>query len=691
MDEDLLKPSQVRKDRKPLPTYLPREVGGRFRVLSLLGSGACGDVVEAFDHQARGVVALKLLRAERVNENVVKRFFREATAMGRVKHPGVVRVIDSGKDATGIHYIAMELVRGGSLREVMRDRGGRLSAWEVARLAAEVCEVLQVAHSLGVIHRDLKPGNLIVPEGWESGEATVKVVDFGVAKIYDGPDGEPITNLTQTGESLGTPHYMAPEQISGRPLDGRADLYGLGCIMYHAVSGFRPIDGPNPFSVLMGHLERRPIALAQLVGVDYCPQYLSDFVDRMLEKDAEQRPVNAAAAEAEVRQFLDLLPRKAAPRVNPPPSAERLETFPAMGRAMNMGSSPDQAAREPLGPAALEPPVRAGSGQRPARDAEPAPVRGPVRAPGERAPGLTTPHDVMDERMPHVQSASLKYLGPVPTESAMVAAQDPDEEVGIGRGAKVAILLGALALLLGAIAAAGIVIVNKWPELIGLAPAETTDAGPPEVATKPQDPSEPKAGADAAPKGTDAAPTDVKAGEGDKKPVGKAGQRKAAAAGPNRAVELTSTPSGARVYRNTRALGTTPLTVQVDRSSPSPVVFMLVHPKSQTELVVIQPAELAAGDGPLQITRALDRLGGGMATVEIHSTPEGAQVKMGRRFIGIAPAVVEQPVRKQTVRLTVEGEGGVSRDILIGLRRDPQVVKVNLTTDADPVPTRIEK
>ncbi len=293
--------ARKRKVRRPVPRHLPGNIARRYRVLSLLGSGGVGEVVEAYDLKGDRPVALKLLKREAARDKqVLERFFREATALGRINHPSIVRVFDTGQDESGLYYLAMDFIQGVSLKERLQ-AVGRMPASEVVRLGAEVCEVMQVAHDLKIIHRDLKPSNLMVPDGWDEGQVPIKILDFGIAKIYFG-DGVGVPGkLTRQGDLIGTPQYMAPEQARGRPVDGRADLYSLGCILYELLSGHPPFGGNDHFAILLGHMEREPVRLEDLVGTDDVPAPLAELIHQLLAKDPDQRPVNAAVAEAQLR------------------------------------------------------------------------------------------------------------------------------------------------------------------------------------------------------------------------------------------------------------------------------------------------------------------------------------------------------------------------------------------------------
>ncbi len=207
-------------------------IAGRFRVESLLGSGGMADVYRAIDAATGAPIALKLMREEagRMQE-AVERVRREGQVLVSLAHPAIVRIETFGQTDDGRIFIAMELLEGETLGDVMRR--GRLSLSELAPIVAGTCAGLAAAHEKGIVHRDLKPDNIFLTKAADGMQ--VKLLDFGIAKVTDA------NKLTQTGEVLGTPRYMAPEQLSAeRDLDGRTDIYALGVILYEALAGKPP-------------------------------------------------------------------------------------------------------------------------------------------------------------------------------------------------------------------------------------------------------------------------------------------------------------------------------------------------------------------------------------------------------------------------------------------------------------------
>ncbi len=249
---------------------------GRYNIVSELGRGAMGMVYQAHDPQIDRMVALKVLREDRLTtEDYVQRFLKEATAIGRLSHPGIVTVYDVGQDH-GTIYIAMEFLEGQPLDEVFKS--GSLTMQDIVTIGVQVSEALQYAHKKGIVHRDIKPPNIIYTP-----EMNTKVTDFGIAHIDD-PDGQ---QMTRAGEILGTPVYMAPEQVMGQTVDGRSDLYSLGVILYELSTGQRPFKGDNLAAVFRAITNDDPVAPHQL-NPDVPPAFSSLILKAMAKKPEDR-------------------------------------------------------------------------------------------------------------------------------------------------------------------------------------------------------------------------------------------------------------------------------------------------------------------------------------------------------------------------------------------------------------------
>ena len=229
-----------------------RVLDGRYLIDTLLGAGGMGIVLGARHVFLSRRVAIKLLRPELLAFKSVRgRFFREARTASTITHPNVVEVIDFGVTRDDLCYLVMEYLDGIDLGT--RARGhGPMPVAEVMQIGYEVARALAAIHGAGVVHRDLKPENVALMSG-PADRIQLKVLDFGVAGIMAAPDGE---RLTKHGHAIGTPHYMSPEQCEGEAVDGRSDVYALGCIMWELAVGRPPFGGANPLEILSAHITK---------------------------------------------------------------------------------------------------------------------------------------------------------------------------------------------------------------------------------------------------------------------------------------------------------------------------------------------------------------------------------------------------------------------------------------------------
>jgi predicted Ser/Thr protein kinase len=268
-------------------SYIGRVIAGRYALERLLGKGGMGLVFAARHVAVNRAVAVKVLRPEYArSDEAVARFHREAKAAAAVGSPHIVEVLDFGFSEEGGAYLTMELLVGEDLAELVR-REGALDPARVVGIVRQVAAALAAAHARGIVHRDLKSGNVFVERG-----DRVKVLDFGVSKVLDAGDGA--GHETLQGAVIGTAHYMAPEQASdGRNVDARADLYSLGCIAFELLTGELPFRGATPVEVLYKQAHespRRPSALRS--GI---PRSLDALVLALLAKDRGARPRDARA------------------------------------------------------------------------------------------------------------------------------------------------------------------------------------------------------------------------------------------------------------------------------------------------------------------------------------------------------------------------------------------------------------
>jgi serine/threonine-protein kinase len=254
----------------------------RYRIQRLLGRGGMGAVYLADDEVLKELVALKVISSAWASDEaaMIARFRREAGLARKVSAPTVIRIHDLGEIRPGVLYLSMEYFAGRTLAEVIAQRGV-VPIKDCQDFLSQICAGLDAAHAVGVIHRDLKPSNVLVGE-----RGAIKLIDFGLAT--SGTDG-----LTATGAIMGTPHYMAPEQVRGKAVDARTDIYALGALAYHLVCGRPPFAGDNPIAIGFAHLSETPIAPRQLRKD--CPEKLEAAILAALAKAPDERPASAKA------------------------------------------------------------------------------------------------------------------------------------------------------------------------------------------------------------------------------------------------------------------------------------------------------------------------------------------------------------------------------------------------------------
>src|SRR5216684_7462491 len=255
-------------------------LGARYRVLRVLGQGGMGAVYQARDQELDRIIALKVIRPElAANPSILQRFKQELILSRHVTHKNVVRIFDLG-EAGGTKFITMEFVEGEDLRGVLR-RKGKLSAKEAVAIIQQICRALDAAHAEGVIHRDLKPQNVMRdPQG------RVVVMDFGLARSLESE------GMTQTGALVGTLEYMSPEQALGASLDQRSDLFAVGLIFYELLTGKAPYKADTAIASLMKRTHARAIPASDVDSS--VPVSLSAIVSRCLERDPKDRYQSAA-------------------------------------------------------------------------------------------------------------------------------------------------------------------------------------------------------------------------------------------------------------------------------------------------------------------------------------------------------------------------------------------------------------
>ena len=308
--------------RQPEPTYSldasnafpPQFTGGRadsfsgrtldnkYRLETKLGSGGMGAVYLATRLHIGDKVAVKVLHGDLHNDpQAGERFRLEAQTAARLKHPNAVAVYDYGVTEDGLRYLVMELVEGYNLRQIISQQGA-LPLPAVAEVVSQVCAALEEAHRQGIVHRDIKPDNIIVQEA--SAGLRVKVLDFGIAKLRE----LATTNLTKGGSVMGTPRYMSPEHCMGEELDGHSDIYSLGVVLYEMLCGIVPFTAPTSTAVAVQQVTQAPPPLRRINS--FVPPAVETVVLHALEKRREARPQTAT-------EFMRLVEYSAGPPPSP--------------------------------------------------------------------------------------------------------------------------------------------------------------------------------------------------------------------------------------------------------------------------------------------------------------------------------------------------------------------------------------
>ncbi|MFL6078254.1 MAG: Stk1 family PASTA domain-containing Ser/Thr kinase, partial [Mycobacteriales bacterium] len=273
-----------------------RLLGGRYQLGGLLGYGGMAEVHRGRDLRLGRDVAIKVLRNDLARDSTFQaRFRREAQNAAQLNHPAIVAVYDTGEDRFGepgnegtLPYIVMEYVEGRTLREILQSEG-RLLPERALEITADVCAALEFSHRNGIIHRDVKPGNVMVTR-----TGAVKVMDFGIARALSST----AATMTQTSAVIGTAQYLSPEQARGETVDARSDVYSTGCLLYELLVGHPPFTGDSPVAVAYQHVREDPIPPSHL-NPDVSPS-----VDAVVLKALAKNPANRYQSAAEMRQDL---------------------------------------------------------------------------------------------------------------------------------------------------------------------------------------------------------------------------------------------------------------------------------------------------------------------------------------------------------------------------------------------------
>jgi serine/threonine protein kinase len=267
---------------------------GRYQVIEEVGHGGMGKVYKVFDTDIKEKIALKLLRPEiALDKETIERFSNELKLARKIRHKNICGMFDLGK-AEGTTFITMEFVPGEDLKKFIR-KSGQLGAGRAVSIAKQVCEGLEEAHRLGVVHRDLKPQNIMVDE-----DGNARIMDFGIARSLRGK------SITGAGVMIGTPDYMSPEQVEGKDVDQRSDIYSLGIILYEMLTGRVPFEGDTPFTIGVKHKSEIPRDPREINT--QIPQDLGGLVLKCLEKDKAKRYQTAQELHADLEKVEQDLP-----------------------------------------------------------------------------------------------------------------------------------------------------------------------------------------------------------------------------------------------------------------------------------------------------------------------------------------------------------------------------------------------
>ena len=271
---------------------MPKTLANRYELGALIGTGGMADVYVAEDRRLSRKVAIKLLRSDLARDpQFVSRFKKEALAAAGLNHPSIVSVFDSGEEA-GNSYIVMELVHGKTLRELMSGQNS-IEESQALEIIAGVLEALEYSHQNGVVHRDIKPGNIMITDKGE-----IKVMDFGIARVTDDPNA----TMTGTWNVVGTAQYLSPEQATGEVADARSDIYSVGCLLFELLTGRTPFIGDTPVAIAYQHVSSNP-PLASDINSEV-DENLDSIMQVALQKDPKNRYQGAGAMLADIRRAI---------------------------------------------------------------------------------------------------------------------------------------------------------------------------------------------------------------------------------------------------------------------------------------------------------------------------------------------------------------------------------------------------
>jgi serine/threonine protein kinase len=307
--------------------HVGRVFCGKYRVEQLVARGGMGRVYRGVQYPLERPVAIKILSRElnRNDPQFARRFTLEAATAAKLTHPNTITIFDYGETETGELFIAMEYLQGRSLSKVIEEEGP-MSVERALGIALQVCRAVREAHQMGVIHRDLKPGNIFLVEEGDEGDYA-KVLDFGLVKLFRptpelgaGPVEEPAGlgdwdgEITRTGTLLGSPKYMSPEQIQGHPLDVRTDIYSLGVILFQMIAGKPPFQGLTGVDVIYKHVHLPVPPISGVAPSVDCHPFVEAMILKCLSKEREDRFASMDALIVHLKESLRALSASPSPR-----------------------------------------------------------------------------------------------------------------------------------------------------------------------------------------------------------------------------------------------------------------------------------------------------------------------------------------------------------------------------------------
>jgi serine/threonine-protein kinase len=270
----------------------------RYEILARVGKGGMGVVYKARQKYMEVDVAIKVLYKEHTSNQVaIDRFQQEAKTLATLKHPNILHIVDFGITPNHEPFLIMEFLQGTALDDYLEQKG-TMAIKRALEIFLQACDGLAYAHSKGVIHRDLKPGNLLLTVD-EFDRELVKIVDFGIAKMKP-QEGKEEQHLTKAGEIFGSPLYMSPEQCQGKPLDERSDIYALACVIYETLTGMPPLMGVNSFETMTMHVNEKPLTMRGTAPELKIPELIDAVIMKALSKDAKGRPKTMAQLKYEL-------------------------------------------------------------------------------------------------------------------------------------------------------------------------------------------------------------------------------------------------------------------------------------------------------------------------------------------------------------------------------------------------------